>query len=106
MQVNIETVAAHTLFIPGPNASKASLVLSRIRDLAAEAHGALRYADDADIDTVKLDVCEEYLHKITRPMRHGQREHTRAFVAEVQARELGLHTSEESPDEHSPEHSP
>ena len=103
--VNIETVAAPVLFIPGPNASKASLVLSRIRDLATEAHGALRYADDADIDTVKLDVCEEYLHKITRPMRHGQREHTRAFVAEVQAREMGM-TTKEPPDETSPERHP
>lgn len=76
------------LFVPGPNASTATLALTHIRDLAVEALRMMRYADDAEIKPVALDVIEEALHKATRPMRHGFTTHTRMQAAEFHAQQF------------------
>lgn len=100
--VKIETVAAPVLFIPGPNANKAGCILDRIRDLASDGRRFMRYADDADIDPVALEVIEEALHRATRPMRrgleaHNDELHARQFAADISA------NTEEPDDETSPE---
>ena len=100
--VRIETISAPVLFVPGPNASKACCILDRIRDLAMDGRRFMRYADDADIDPIALEVVEEALHKATRPMRRGLEAHNHQLAAELQARELGVTITEEPSHEDQP----
>lgn len=105
--VHIETVAAPVLYVPGVNATKVGHALDHIRDLATAALRARRYCDDAELDPIKLEVLADALHIATRPMRYAERAHVQAWTAEVQARELGMHTTthdnaEEPPHEDQP----
>lgn len=104
--VRIETVAAPVLFIPGPHASKAGCILDRIRDLAADGVWFMRYADDADIDPIALEVVEEALHRATRPMSRGLEAANHRRRAELHAQQFAADTgaeTEEPDDEPSPE---
>lgn len=101
--VQIETVAAPVLYVPGPNACKVGHALDRIRNLATEALHARRYCDDAELDPTKREVLADALHAATRPMRHAERAHMQAWTAEVQARDMGLDTTETPDDESAPE---
>jgi|SRR5690348_6672498 len=89
-RVNFETLPPVSLYIPGPNARRAGAILDRIRDLATDGRRFMRYADDADIDPIALEVIEEALHRATRPMRRALEAHNRQRGAELQARELGV----------------
>jgi hypothetical protein len=93
------------LFIPGPNADKAGTILLRIRDLAADGFRFMRYADDAAIDPIALEVIEEALHKATRPMRRGLDTYNAGLRAELHARQFAADTGTqtgESPHEDQP----
>jgi hypothetical protein len=96
--VRIETVAAPVLYVPGPKASKAGCILDRIRDLAADGARFMRYADDADIDPIALEVIEEALHKATRPMRRGLEASNHRQRAQLHAQQfaadMGTHDTE------------
>jgi len=87
-RVNFETLPPVSLYIPGPNASRAGAILDRIRDLAMDGARFMRYADDAAIDQIALEVVEEALHKATRPMRRGLETHNHQIAAELQARQF------------------
>lgn len=104
--VRVETVASPTLFLPGPNASKAGSILDRIRDLATDGRRFMRYADDADIDPIALEVVEEALHRATRPMRRALEAHNHRRRAEIHAQQfaadMGTPDTEERSDETSP----
>jgi len=104
--VRVETIPTRTLFVPGVNASKAGAILDRIRDLAMGGARFMRYADDAAIDPIALEVVEEALHKATRPMRRGLETHNHRLAAELQARELGMTITEEPSHEDQPERDP
>lgn len=93
--VNIETVASPTLYIPGPIASKALDILRDMRGDIDAALLAMRHTPESVIDAVRVEVIAEALHDVTRPMRRAEREHTRAFVGAIQARELGMVTDTE-----------
>ena len=86
--VRVETIPTRTLFVPGVNASKAGAILDRIRDLAMGGARFMRYADDAAIDPIALEVVEEALHKATRPMRRGLETHNHQIAAELQAQQF------------------
>ena len=86
--VRVETIPTRTLFVPGVNASKAGAILDRIRDLAMDGARFMRYAHDADIDPIALEVIEEALHKATRPMRRGLETHNHQIAAELQAQQF------------------
>lgn len=86
--VRIETVAAPVLYVPGPNASKASSILDRIRALATEGQRFMRYADEAEIDPAALEWVEEALHRATRPIRRGLEAHNNRLRAEIHARQF------------------
>ena len=104
--VHVETITAPVLFVPGPNASKAGCILYRIRDLATDGARFMRYADDADIDPIALEVIEEALHKATRPMRRGLEAHNHQRRAELHAQQFAADTgtdTETSDNEPSPE---
>jgi len=105
-RVNFETLPPVSLYIPGPNASRAGAILDRIRDLAMDGARFMRYADDAAIDPIALEVVEEALHKATRPMRRGLETHNHRLAAELQARELGMTITEEPSHEDQPERDP
>lgn len=100
-QARIETVASATLFVPGVNARKAGAILDRIRDLATDGRRFMRYADDADIDPIALEVIEEALHKATRPMRRGLEAHNHRRAAELHAQQFAADTGTdtETPDD-------
>lgn len=101
--VHIETIAAPVLYVPGPNAVKVGHELDRIRALATEALRARRYCDDAELDPLKLEVLADALHAATRPMRYAERAHVQAWTAEVQAREMGMHTTTHDTSEGDPD---
>jgi hypothetical protein len=98
--VTFETIPAPVLYVPGPNGRKAGATLDRIRDLAADGRRFMRYADDADIDPIALEVIEEALHKATRPMRRALEAHNNGRRAELHAQQFaadtGTHTEEPS----------
>jgi hypothetical protein len=104
--VTFETIPAPVLYVPGPNGRKAGATLDRIRDLAADGRRFMRYADDADIDPIALEVIEEALHKATRPMRRGLEAHNNGRRAELHAQQFaadtGTHDTETPDDEPSP----
>ena len=99
--VHIEAGSPIHLFVPGPNASKAACTLDRIRDLATEANRYMSYTEDADIDTLALELVEEALHKATRPMRHGMTVHNQQLAAELHAQQFAADTGAdmETPDD-------
>ena len=91
------------LFIAGPNARKARDSLLTIRDEAQQAFNALRHTADRDVDAVRLEVLADALHEATKPMRRAERAHVARFTAEVQARELGMHTTTHDTSEGNPD---
>lgn len=99
--VHVETITAPVLYVPGVNARKAGCILDRIRDLAADGARFMRYADDADIDPIALEVIEEALHKATRPMRRGLEAHNHRQRVELHARQFAADTGTdtETPDD-------
>jgi len=104
--VRVEIIPTRTLFVPGVNASKAGAILDRIRDLAMDGARFMRYADDAVIDPIALEVIEEALHKATRPMRRGLEAHNHQRRAELHAQQFAADTgtdTETSDNEPSPE---
>lgn len=90
------------LFVAGPNARKAGPTLDRIRDLAADGVRFMRYADDARIDPIALEVIEEALHRATRPMRRGLEANNHRQRAELHAQQfaadMGTPDTEKSSD--------
>ena len=105
-RVNFETLPPVSLYIPGPNASRAGAIFDRIRDLATDGRRFMRYADDADISPITLEVIEEALHKAIRPMRRGLEASNHRQRAELHAQQFAADTAaetEEPNDEHSPE---
>jgi hypothetical protein len=105
-RVNFETLPPVKVYIPGPQAKRAGDALREIQQTATAALQAMRHSAESDHDPIALEVLAERLDAITRKVRRAERAHIAAWTAEVQARDMGMHTSEESTDEPSPEHSP
>lgn len=101
-RVQFETLPPVRLYVPGPRASKAGCILDRIRDLATDGRRFMRYASDAGIDPIALEVIEEALHKATRPMRRGLEAHNHRQRVELQAREFGVTIDPNTPDPDAP----
>jgi hypothetical protein len=102
-RVNFETLSPVSLYIPGPNARRAGAILDRIRDLATDGRRFMRYADDADIDPIALEVVEEAIHRATRPMRRALEAHNSGRRAEIHAQQfaadMGAPDTEETDDD-------
>jgi hypothetical protein len=98
-RVNFETLPAVSLYIPGPNARRAGAILDRIRDLATDGRRFMRYADDADIDPIALEVIEEALHRATRPMRRALEAHNHRRRAEIHVQQFAADMDTTTPEE-------
>ncbi len=105
-RVQFEYLPPIKVYTPGPQADRAGNALRDMQQTIAATLQAMRHSAESDHDAIALEVMAERLHEVTRKVRRAEREYTRAFVAEFQAREIGLHTSEESTHEDQPGGSP
>ena len=105
-RVQFEYLPPIKVYIPGPLASRAGDALRDMQQTITTTLQAMRHSAESDHDPIPLEVMAERLHEITRKVRRAERAHIAAWTAEAQARDMGFTTTEESPNETSPERHP